>query len=239
MASLYLEKDSECPYLDGELTRNLFFQSEVLSAVQFETLLERGWRHFGNLFFRPLCRSCKKCESLIVDIKNFKLSKSQKRVLSKNRDLKVELLPIQATQEHVDLVNLFQSERTEKKGWEAQSYTLESYKYSFVGPFDWSFELQIRSSDGALIGVCLMDFTPHSQSSVYFYSHPDWADRSLGTWSVLKEIEIAKKNHRSQLFMGLWNDECLSLAYKSKFKDHKLRAYSVPDDELLSYIATL
>lgn len=239
MASLYLERESNCPYLTGELTRNLFFQSEVLTAAQFEVLLERGWRHFGNLFFRPLCRDCHKCESLFVEVNEFKLSKSQKRILSKNRDLTLRLCPIQATQEHVDLINLFQADRSDKKDWESQSYTLDSYRYSFVGPFDWCYELQIRTPDGTLIGVCLMDFTPHAQSSVYFYSHPDWSSRSLGTWSALKEIEIAQQDHRSRVYMGLWNDECLSLAYKARFQGHITTPYITPTDDILSYIATL
>lgn len=239
MASLYLERDNKCPYVADEMSRNLFFQSTDISASQFEFLLERGWRHFGKLFFRPLCQTCQRCESIVVDVSGFKPSKSMKRLRSKNRDLRVDFQKATPSQEKVDLLNLFQRERTAIRKWELQEYTLGSYEFSFLGDFDWCYEMTIRSPEGELIGVSLMDITPHAQSSIYFYSHPDWSQRSLGTWSILQEIEYARAFDRHSLYLGLWNDEALSLAYKARFSPHKKQAYEGVNQELVDFLNSI
>lgn len=239
MASLYLEREYQCPYVSTELTRNLFFQSNQISASQYDVLLLNGWRHFGALFFRPFCDDCSKCQSLVVDVSKFHLSKSMKRICNKNKDLKITFQPASVTQEHLDLINKFQSERSQTRSWELQVYDQASYANAFLSEADWSWEMTIRNEEGKLIGVSLVDFGIHSQSSVYFYSDPEESQRSLGTWSVIQEILKAQESDRHRLYLGLWNDETPSLNYKARFSPHEKKPYQTLDEGFLNFIKSL
>ena len=236
MASLYLEKDHPCPYLEKELSRNLFFHSDIVDKNQLDVLLSQGWRHFGGLFFRPYCRDCARCEALVIIADEFVPSKSQKRVFNKNADLSCEYSLLEFDKEHLDLINSFQKERALKKGWPLEVYTESSYRHAFMGGSEWTKEIQIRDSQGKLIGISIVDVGHESQSSVYFYSDPSESHRSLGTYSILIEVEWAKSDNRQAVYMGLWNDKAMSLAYKTKFGPSHHFPYQNPEPRLIQFI---
>jgi arginyl-tRNA--protein-N-Asp/Glu arginylyltransferase len=85
-----ISPEEACPYIPTELARHEFFLAQDLSEKQLEEYLSLGFRKFGIYFFRPNCLNCKKCLPLRVDVKRFVPSKSQKRVLKKNKDIIVK-----------------------------------------------------------------------------------------------------------------------------------------------------
>ena len=56
-----------------------------VSPEETEHLVERGWRRFGPEYFRPICRGCMECVSLRVPVREFRFSKSQRRVVAEVR----------------------------------------------------------------------------------------------------------------------------------------------------------
>jgi len=50
-----------------------------VSPEELEALLERGWRRFGPMYFRPACEGCAECVTLRIPATTFEPSKSQRR----------------------------------------------------------------------------------------------------------------------------------------------------------------
>src|SRR4051812_14942121 len=100
---------AQCVYLPAETSRMSYRFFEELGADDFQQLLARGWRRFGEQFFRPSCPACAKCRSLRVRVADFVPGKSQRRVLRKNTGVRVEVRPATVTPEHVRLYNAYHS----------------------------------------------------------------------------------------------------------------------------------
>lgn len=76
--------------------------------------------------------------------------------------------------------------------------------------------------ESTLVGVGWLDVLPNSLSSVYFAFDPAYQKRRLGVFSVLKEIELAKKLHKPFLHMGFWVCDCKSMKYKDEYRPYEL-----------------
>ena len=71
------------------------------------------------------------------------------------------------------------------------------------------------------MAVSVTDFEKDSLSSVYHYFDPDEGRRSLGTFSILAEIELCKRQNRSHYYLGYWIQGCASMEYKGQFGPHE------------------
>jgi len=85
-----------------------------------------------------------------------------------------------------------------------------------------SMEMRYYLGD-RLVGVGIVDLGQASLSSVYFFfdPSPEVARLSPGVYSVLKEIELAKKTGRDHLYLGLYVEDCRHLSYKSDYFPHE------------------
>ena len=86
-------------------------------------------------------------------------------------------------------------------------------------PFGIEFEYYL---DGKLVGVALGDKTSKSFSAIYtFY---DVADKrmSLGTYSVLKQLEYANQYGMKYFYLGYYIAENASLVYKASFRPNEV-----------------
>lgn len=208
---------SSCSYLPAEQSSLEYRILAHISESAFQKLLERGWRRHGWHFFRPACPVCRKCRSLRVDVHRFRATKSQRRAMNKNRDIRLEVGPAGVTDEHVQLYNAWHADMHVRSGWRDDRITPETYKEVFLSG-DWSFAKEFRyyRSD-TLVGVGLVDELPDALSSVYFYHDPDWRPQSPGTFTLQKEIEYAQQMGRRYVYLGYWIAECQSMAYKGRF----------------------
>src|SRR5260221_6477797 len=78
-----------------------------VTAGSYQDLLRRGWRRFGEDFFRPACPRCVKCRSLRVNVGEFKPSRSQRRTLQRNSQIRVVVQSPTVTMEHLRLYNAY------------------------------------------------------------------------------------------------------------------------------------
>ena len=76
--------NDKCSYLDNKEQTTHYKIIDDCSIVDCQNLIERGYRRFGKMYFRPICSMCQECQSIKIDIENFEFSKSQKRVIKKN-----------------------------------------------------------------------------------------------------------------------------------------------------------
>lgn len=122
-----------CPYLPAETAQLSYRLIRKISVLEYEQMLSRGWRRFGNQFFRPNCPQCAGCRSLRVNVPHFSPSKSQRRILKRNADLRIEIRPPGVTADHLRLWHDFHAAMKLRKGWEKNAKTPEEYLEQFVG----------------------------------------------------------------------------------------------------------
>lgn len=211
-----------CSYLPAETASLDYRVLGELSDAEYEELLRRGWRRHGRYFFRPACPACTKCRSLRVDVRRFTPSKSQRRILRRNADVRLIVRPPTVSRAHLRVFNAYHADMHERRGWPLRRDTADEYYGSFLAgdrPFAREF-LYVRAR--RLIGVGLVDLVPHGLSSVYFFHDPAWRDLSPGTYSALREIDYAQQTGRDFLYLGYWIAECPSMAYKNRFTPYEL-----------------
>ena len=185
--------EDECAYLDDLKQTTHYKLVDNCSTAYCEALIERGWRRFGNMFFRPVCADCHACESFKIDVKNYSFSKSERRILRKNEHTKIVIQRPQVTPTHLALFEKYHSHMREKRDWSHETTTLRHYYTSFVhGHGSFGYEV-LYYIEERLVGVDLIDILPNGISSIYFYYDPDFSKYSLGTFSMLQQIQIAKE----------------------------------------------
>ena len=83
----------DCSYLpDRQEQLLVYIPEESPCASHYTQLIQAGFRRSGDQIYRPHCEACQKCESIRVKVKQFKPSKSQKRILNKNLDVTCRLV---------------------------------------------------------------------------------------------------------------------------------------------------
>jgi len=205
--------ETPCPYIDG-----LTFESETIVVREIDAegmnfMLSIGFRHFGEHFFRPLCSECSQCIPIRIPVKKFTFNRSFRRVLRKNRHLRVVQSDLEPTAEKYDLY-CAHSERFEQNG--EPSY--EDFKHSFFENAPFGKELQIYAGE-KLLAVSHMDMSPSVLSAIYCYWDPNYAHLSLGTYAVLRQIALAKQRRGEYLYLGYYVHENAHMNYKAKFKN--------------------
>lgn len=212
----------KCSYLEGQLQTTHYQIVQDCSVEHCESLIERGWRRFGHMFFRPICIGCNACESFKIDVKNFEFSKSQRRVLRKNEETKIVIQRPKVTSKHLALFEKYHLHMKDKRDWNHETTTPKHYYASFVhGHGDFGYEI-LYYINNELVGVDLIDILPQGVSSIYFYYDPSFEKYSLGTYSMLQQIILAKENDLSWIYMGYYVEGCQSLEYKSRYSPYNV-----------------
>jgi arginine-tRNA-protein transferase len=186
-------------------------------------LVQRGWRRFGNYFSRPVCRSCKDCISVKIDVENFTLSRSAKRVYKKNKEAGTKILikTPSSTPTHIELYKKYHEYMNKKKGWELYHISETSYYDLYVAGHSFYGKDILYFVDGKLVGVDLVDFLEDGISAIYFYYDPDYSHLSLGRYSIYKQIDFAKEMGLKWIYLGYAVENCDSLNYKFDYKPQK------------------
>ena len=105
-----LTKATACPYLKGRVEKRIATDITYNNKVYNELALN-GFRRVENWMYRPVCDNCSACKSYRVDIKNFELTKSLKRINKNLGAITFKIIKNTATTEHFDLFKKYQFER--------------------------------------------------------------------------------------------------------------------------------
>ena len=224
-------QDSQCSYLPAQTSRMTYRLAYKLTEARYEQLLSRGWRRFGRTLFRPACSGCRACQSIRIRIQDFQPSKSQRRCFKSVTDIEVIVQKPKVSDEHIDLYNRYHLDMHHRKQWLFREITREEYFESFLdGHFSFAREFQYRRH-GKLVALGLVDVTRQVMSSIYFFHDPALRNDSLGTYSVMCEIENGRQNSRQHLYMGYYIQDCGSMNYKNRFRPHEFLESYVQDTE--------
>src|SRR5690606_12886488 len=123
-----------------------------------------------------------------------------------------------ATEEKVELYNRHKLGRGLSKGEDEIDY--DGYR-AFLGESCCeSFELRYRHR-GRLMGVAITDRSTQALSAVYCFFDPAYGHLSPGTYSILKQVELARQWGLRYVYLGLYIGDCPSMAYKARFVPHE------------------
>ena len=215
----FLSND-KCSYLQNKEQVTHYKIISECSSKYCQELIERGYRRFGQMYFRPICSTCDECKSIKIDTQNYKFSKSDRRVLKKASDIKSYIQRPIISKTHLELFDKYHLYMKDKKGWEHNGTNAQSYYSSFVDAYnDFGYEVLYYHND-KLIGVDLIDILEDGISSIYFYYDPDFMNYSLGKLSLLNQIMFAQNSNKKWIYLGYYVKDCSSLSYKSEYKPY-------------------
>lgn len=211
-----------CSYLQDHTQTIHYKIIQDCTKEQCEALIMRGWRRFGHMYFRPICSECRACESLKINALDYEFSKSERRILRKNSTLKTIIRHPTMSQEHIDLFYRYHQHKHITRNWDAPKEDPRNYYSSFVnGHGDFGFEI-LYFDDERLIAVDLVDILNEGISSLYCYYDPDYSQHSLGKYTLLAQIQLAKHLGLSWIYLGYFVEGCQSLSYKSEYTPSKI-----------------
>jgi arginine-tRNA-protein transferase len=214
--------DYECAYIPNNKVRMLYKYVPRATSAYCTAVIQRGWRRFGKYYFHPTCEGCNECKSLRIEVDAFKPSRSQKKAQKRNVNTRIIVQKPTMTQMHIDLYTKYHSFKSAKDGWSQKSITHQEYHENFVeGAHEFGKEV-LYIVDDKLVGVDLIDVLDDGISSIYFFYDPDYDRLSLGTFSLLYQIKLAKILDLEWIYLGYWVEGCKAFAYKANFKPQQI-----------------
>jgi arginine-tRNA-protein transferase len=191
---------------------------ERLTPHEYVERLQRGWRRFGTVMFRPECPACRRCQSLRVPVTAFRPNRSQQRAWRANHDVSIEIGPPSVSDAHRSLYDRFHRHQSREKGWrDPEADGAETFLDNPFATEEWRYTTGDR-----LLGIGYVDRLPQALSAIYFYWDPDERSRSLGTFNVLSIIERARTVGVPHVYLGYYVEGCRSLAYKANFQPNEV-----------------
>lgn len=209
--NVYQTCNGPCPYLpDGE------WKTDVLYALRmppdtYEKLLENGWRRSGCCFYQNTCRDCSSCIPIRVDVNRFRANRSQLRTLKRNRDIRIERIPGIFDRRDYELYNKYCLSR--------HGRSPEEEEYSrFLVHSPLATEIMRYRVGSHLVATAWIDILPDSISSVYCAYDPEFTQRSPGTLSILRQIELCQELQKPWLYLGFYVPASDTMHYKRNFQ---------------------
>lgn len=214
--------ETKCAYLEDKKMRMEYKFIENCPKELNQSLIQRGWRRFGEYYSRPKCATCKDCLSLRIDALNYRFSKSARKTIRQNINTKILIQKPSLTREHLNLYDKYHSFMEKKKGWKHYSLTPNSYHELYVsGAMEFGKEI-LYFVDKKLVGVDLIDIIEDGISSIYFFYDPDFSHLSLGRYSLYQQILIAQNYKLPWIYLGYYVEKCPSLNYKANYKPFQI-----------------
>jgi len=223
-------------YLDNTSQSTHYKVIQNCTKAQCSALIERGWRRFGTMFFRPVCSDCHKCESLKIDVENFQYSKQARRTIKKASRFQIIVQDPILSNAHLELFKRYHDYMEALRGWDRQQVSPQNYYMSFVqGHGNFGKEV-LYFDQNRLIGVDLIDLLDNGISSIYFYHDPEYRSYALGKYSIYHQIEYAKSLGLPWIYLGYYVAECQSLAYKNQYRPYYILQGRPEEDETPEWI---
>ena len=202
--------DAEFNFINEE------FYADRIAPAQLDALLADGWRHFGNHFFRYNLGlyefDVRYVIPLRIRLSAFSFSKSQRRTFTRNGDLETHLVPLDINAESENLFGLHRSR--------FRNHVPDSI-FDFVSSnIEHLFETKQLSVRGGpeLFAESYFDIGTTSISGVYATFDPNYSERRLGIFTLLKEIEFAIDEGKKFYYLGYSYAGESFYDYKKKFR---------------------
>ena len=230
----YLTAPSPCPYLAGQEERKVFTHLVGERAPELNNILTQGgFRRSQSIAYRPACEGCRSCVSVRVIAKEFRPTRSMRRIANRNADIESEMRLAVPTSEQYAIFRAYLNSRHRDGGM--ADMTVLDYAMMVEDSHIETRIIEYRrreppstpapAADGAarvrrrgdLLAVALTDMLGDGLSMVYSFFDPEESARSLGTLMVLDHIVRAQRMELSYVYLGYWVRGSRKMDYKGRF----------------------
>lgn len=206
-----------CPYRPGQTERKLFARLEPEDASRVNSRLTRaGFRRSHDIVYRPICPTCNACVPVRIPTARLVLNRTMRRLQRRNADLIASRRPARSTPEQFELFRRYQFGR--HMDGEMAAMTRADYAAMIQDGGYNSELLELRTAEGRLIGVMLLDWVEDGASAIYSFFDPREERRSLGIELILRSVAHVEQAGLDNLYLGYWIGDCAKMAYKARFR---------------------
>ncbi len=217
----FLTAPSSCPYLPGRLERKVFAHLPLADGAGVnDALTQIGFRRSQNIAYRPACEMCDACVSARIPVDDYRFSRSERRVLHRNRDISRHLVEAEATMEQFDLLRRYLLGRHAEGGMADMTWPDYVAMVEDTTARTHLIEYRAPSNDqgpGDLIACVLVDALNDGLSLVYSFYDSTLAKRSLGSFIILDHVVQAHAAALPYVYLGYWVPGSAKMAYKARF----------------------
>jgi arginine-tRNA-protein transferase len=197
-------------YPDRRAVMSVLDPKDPALADRYGAALAHGFRRTGGILYRPMCGACRACVSTRLFVPQFKADRSQRRSLSRNRDIDVVWTDPVVGDEHRELYRRYLHTRHDGENEESDPFA------NLVAPFPTTLFMEARL-DGRLVALAITDLVEDGLSAVYT-AYETTLGRSLGTFSILQQVERARRLGLPFVYLGFWLDGHPQMDYKRRFR---------------------
>ncbi|MGE5539104.1 MAG: arginyltransferase [Gemmatimonas sp.] len=216
LPGLRFVRERPCPYLPGRTERTLAAPLPPLRAIEvLDTACRAGFRRSQNYVYRPACRGCGACVPIRVVVGEFAWTRSRRRSLAANADLRGEIVAPRATPEGFDLFHRYQVSRHGTEGMGAMTFA--DFRAMLEDSPAPASLIEYRDASGKLAAALLADHVSDGWSAVYSFFEADAAKRGLGTFMILDLVRRSEHEQRPFVYLGYWIGNSPKMAYKARF----------------------
>ena len=218
----FLTAPSPCPYLPSREERKVFTHLPLTDGAAInDALTAAGFRRSQNIAYRPACESCEACVSARVPVAGYPFSRSEKRVLDRNRDLVRHVVEAEATMEQFELLRRYLMARHAEGGMADMTWPDYLAMVEDTPVRTHLIEYRLPSEGrgpGDLVACALVDALADGLSLVYSFYEPTLRRRSLGSFIILDHVVQAGQHGIPYVYLGYWVQGSPKMDYKARFR---------------------
>ena len=208
-------EEHDCAYLPGRKARSSYVDPNIDLNIEWLTQLNlQGFRRSGRLVYRPDCQHCNACVSTRILVNPISLSKSQRRVLKRNHDLQLAVVPAAQAGGFYDTYKRYIDAR--HRDGDMYPASMEQYQDFLMSSFGNSYFLCVYDQS-KFIGALAFDVLLDGLSSVYCFFEPNESSRSLGRFLILRLSQLSSMLGRRYNYLGYYVEGCQKMIYKQQF----------------------
>lgn len=215
LLQFYQDSPHACSYMEGREAQNIYPDpNKPMTNSLYSQLIEHGFRRSGDMTYRPMCANCQDCVPVRINVAQFKFSRSQRRCMNRNKDLRISVHSATFNPDHYQLYCNYLATRHIDGGMDDP--TEESYLRFLTSKWSDTQFIEIHDKD-KLVAVAVTDYVNQGLSALYTFFDPTMGKRSLGIFSVLVQVNIAQSLGLPWVYLGYWIKDCRKMQYKQNF----------------------
>ncbi len=226
----YVTAPQPCPYLENRYERKLFTHlTSEKPLAHIDNLLRSGFRRSQNIAYVPYCDGCQACVSIRVAVDEFQPTRSMRRIVDRNCDLRARRIEPVPTSEQYALFRSYIDSRHSDGGMADMSVldyammiedsVIDTFitEYRARPPGVPHVSYRDRADAWPLKAVALCDKLSDGVSMVYSFYDTTEEAMSLGTYMIIEHIAHARSLGLPYLYLGYWIAGSRKMNYKSRF----------------------